>query len=65
MLSAEDRLWLWRRLCCCAGTSEGGEEAGGRGADGVRATYQLFQQKVPGLTPDNAPAYFQYLSSAS
>ncbi len=45
-----------------AGTSEGGEEAGGRGADGVRATYQLFQQKVPGLTPDNAPAYFQYLS---
>lgn len=51
-------------MCCrCAGTSEGGEEGGARGADGVRATYHLFQQRVPGLTAENAPAYFQYLQS--
>lgn len=52
------------RTGCNAGTSEGGDDAGGRGVDGVRATYQLFSQRVPGLTAENAPAYFQYLQSA-
>lgn len=35
------------------------------GPDGVRATYQLFQSRVGGLTEAVAPAYFQYLSTTA
>lgn len=32
-----------------------------QGSDGVRATYALFPQRVPGLTPATAPTLFAYL----
>lgn len=35
------------------------------GSDGVRATYQLFQARLPSLTEAVAPAYFQYLSTTA
>jgi hypothetical protein len=38
-----------------------GLRSGGGGGDGVRATYGLFPQRVPGLTPDLAPELFAYL----
>lgn len=40
-----------------------GDDPKAGGTDGVRATYQLFQQRVPALTDTNAPALFQYLST--
>ncbi|GLC43520.1 hypothetical protein PLESTM_001482300 [Pleodorina starrii] len=32
-----------------------------KGADGVRSVYDMFR-KVPGISPDNAPALFEYLA---
>ncbi len=40
-----------------------GDDPKAGGADGVRATYQLFQQRVPALSEVVAPALFQYLST--
>lgn len=45
------------------GSDVEGEDPKAGGADGVRATYQLFQHRVPALSEANAPALFQYLST--
>lgn len=45
------------------GSDVEGEDPKTGGADGVRATYQLFQHRVPALSEANAPALFQYLST--
>ncbi|KAG2423654.1 hypothetical protein HXX76_015171 [Chlamydomonas incerta] len=35
-----------------------------KGADGVRSVYEMFR-RVPGISPDNAPALFAYLAEAA
>ena len=51
------------RRSYAGGSDVEGEDPKTGGADGVRATYQLFQHRVPALSEANAPALFQYLST--
>lgn len=53
------------RLPGAAGYASQGEDmgAGPKGADGIRATYVLFAQRVPGLNATTAPTLHAYLEA--